>query len=251
MENRQETIENLISANATKTRFQRRENSKAHNSYQLEKLINEAVRQGDLQNLSRLINIPDRGVPGTLSRAPLRNMQNLFIAGITLYTRSAIEGGLPVEEAFNLSDTYINISENSSTVSVILKLQNKALMDFTGRVAEIQRKKYSPYIEKAMDYIYKNLHNDFSQIDLATHVNLSPAYFSRLFHRESGMSPSSYIQRERVHAAQNMLRFSNYSYSDIANYLNFNSQSYFISVFKKQTGMTPMQYRRQNLPSQN
>lgn len=244
-------LESIIAANAVKTRFDRRESSEAHNSYQMEKRVNEAIRQGDIDTLRTLLDIPEPGTPGKLSKIPLRNKQNLFIAGVTLFTRSAIEGGLPVEEAFNMSDAYISISESASNLTQISELHRKAAFDFTGKVAKIQRKQYAPSIQKTMDFIYKNLHNDFSLEDLAQHVNLSPSYLSRLFRKECGMPLFSYVQKERIHAAQNMLRFSDYSYSDIANYLNFKSQSYFISVFKKYVKMTPLQYRKKHLPGQN
>lgn len=44
-------------------------------------------------------------------------------------------------------------------------------------------------------------------------------------------------------AVEGMLRYSDYSYSDIGNILAFCSQSLFISVFRKETGLTPRQYR--------
>ena len=46
--------------------------------------------------------------------------------------------------------------------------------------------------------------------------------------------------------AKNMLRYSEYPLSDIANRLSFSSQSHFIQQFKEQTGMTPKKYRDMN-----
>ena len=46
-----------------------------------------------------------------------------------------------------------------------------------------------------------------------------------------------------MEAAQNMLKFSDYTYAEISAILAFSSQSHFIRVFRKQTGYTPKEYR--------
>ena len=95
-----------------------------------------------------------------------------------------------------------------------------------------------------MDYIYDNLHTKITLDKLAETVNLSPAYLSRLFHKEVGMTISEYIMMKRIQAAENMLKFSEYSSLEISNYLCFSSESHFIHLFKKHTGETPKNYRK-------
>ena len=56
-----------------------------------------------------------------------------------------------------------------------------------------------------------------------------------------------FILEKKIESAKLFLRFSDYSYADIAAILAFSSQSHFIHVFKQYAGMTPGQYRRSNL----
>ena len=57
------------------------------------------------------------------------------------------------------------------------------------------------------------------------------------------MTIQQYILKEKINAAANMLRYSNFSLTEIADYLNFTSQSHLGQCFKKEYHMTPRQYR--------
>lgn len=94
-----------------------------------------------------------------------------------------------------------------------------------------------------MDYIYYHLNEKIHLQDLAKYVNLNSSYLSTLFKKETGLSVSDYILKRRMDAAKNMLQYSDYTYGDISVILAFSSQSHFIQVFKKQTGLTPREYR--------
>ena len=234
----------LQSVLTTQNQFERREFSLPHNSYLEEKRFLEAVKSGDVALVKKLYAKPTAGTAGKLSDDPLRNQKNLFIAHITLLTRAAVDGGLSNEDAYTMSDAYINRSEYCTRIKDILALKEQSLLDFTECIAKTKYDAFSPLVKKSIDYISLHLHYDISLTAIAKSLNIAPSYLSRLFHQETGSTLVSYTQKERIHAAQNMLRFSDYSYLEIATYLNFKSQSYFISVFKKITGLTPMQYRK-------
>lgn len=234
------SLSNLMAEN----RFVRREFSEPHNLYADEVRLLDAVRSGNVTLARKLASEPMHGTPGRLSDDLLRNQKNLLIARVTTVSRAAIEGGMSNEESFTMSDAYIVRGEHCKTGNEVIDLAIQVVIDYTTCVAEVQKQLRSPITEKAMDYISKHLHYAMTLDEMARSINISTSYLSRLFHKETGMTLASYIQKERIHAAQNMLRFSDYSYLEIATYLNFKSQSYFIAVFKKFTGMTPMQFRQ-------
>jgi AraC-like DNA-binding protein len=97
-----------------------------------------------------------------------------------------------------------------------------------------------------IDYIYDHLHQKISLNEIAEHVHLNKTYLCGLFKKETGLTIGDYILKRKIEAAQNMLRYSDYSPVDISNYLGFSSHSHFITVFKKETHMTPRQYRTAN-----
>ena len=90
---------------------------------------------------------------------------------------------------------------------------------------------------------YARLKKGLTQQELADKLGVSPQYLSKLFHQEVGMKLSEYIMSKRVQAAENMLKYSEYSPLDIGNYLGFSSHSHFISSFRRHTGFTPRKYR--------
>ena len=94
-----------------------------------------------------------------------------------------------------------------------------------------------------MDYIHYHLHEKITVAILAQRVHLNPTYLSELFKRETGTAISQYITDKRMEAAENMLKYSEYSFNEIAQILAYRSQSHFTKVFKKHSGMTPGEYR--------
>ena len=73
---------------------------------------------------------------------------------------------------------------------------------------------------------------------------VNKTYLCRLFKKETRQTIGSYIKKAKVKAAVNMLLYSEMSPLDIALALSFSSQSYFIKVFKEETGYTPADYRK-------
>lgn len=177
-------------------------------------------------------------------RSRLRSEKNLMITGIALICRAAVEGGLHEEDAFTLSDYYIQQLEEMGSLQEVGAVMTKALFDFVDRVAQVRRGHYSPSVQDCLHEIASQLYGDLSLGRLAERVHLSPNYLSGLFKKEVGLTLSEYIQRERIGEAKKLLALTDYPVADIAAWLSFHDQSYFIKVFKKWGGTTPRAYRR-------
>ena len=183
---------------------------------------------------------------GELSRDPLRNLKYHLVITISMLTRYCIQGGMPQEEAFNLSDLYIQRTDTAVSEAQIHVLHYQAIQDFTGKMRRLQdNTRYSPLVLKAMDYISIHLHSRIFLQDVADAAAVSAPHLSRLFQAEVDLSISEYIAIKKVEAAKNLLQYTEHTAASISSLLSFSSQSYFIKVFQKYVGMTPKEYRKQ------
>ena len=223
-----------------------RQNVFFHHSLARERALLNCIKGGDEENLLKYHQIPLDGEAGILSRNnPLRAQKNLAICSVTLATRAAIEGGLSSEEAYTLSDVYIQEIEETGEIKTLFDLELKMLCDFTKRVHQVKMRKYSKAVRLCCIYIFKHLYETISLVELAKYVTLHPNYLSELFKKETGFTVSEYIQREKIEEAKRLLTSSEYSLLDIAAWLGFHDQSHFTRVFKKFEGITPSKYRAQ------
>ncbi|MCA5963830.1 AraC family transcriptional regulator [Blautia sp. RD014234] len=101
-------------------------------------------------------------------------------------------------------------------------------------------------MERCKDYIANHLRTNFKVHDIADELSINRTYLSKIFSQNEGMTIQQYILRERCEHASNMLRYTNYPISIIANYFCFSSQSHFTKKFQDVYGVTPKEYRKQN-----
>lgn len=225
------------------TLFDRRELLQPHMSYMNEKERYRVIREGRVDLIETVMKIPPDGTAGILSKNELRNQKNMLIAAITTFTRSAMDGGLPEELAYAMSDSYILRGEECTSSAEIDALYHLAFQEFTKAVSEKGVRHYRAQIDAAIRYIALHLHEKITLEAVAEAVKISPCHLSRIFKQDTGRSLVDFVQQERIEAAKHMLIYSDFTMAAISQYLYFSTQSYFIRIFKKYVGMTPGQYR--------
>ncbi len=223
--------------------------------YQSEFEFYAAVRSGDVARVKQLCEENFEGKQegwGLLSTNPLQNLKYHFAITVAMIARQCIEGGMELSDSYSLSDFYIRKADESKKASDITDLHKTMCVDYAKKMRALRKKMITSMpVAKAVDYIYDHLHTQITLEELAEYVKLNPAYFSRLFKKEMGIPVSTYIRRQKVETAKNMLAYSEFQVSQIAQILAFPSQSYFAEIFKKETGFTPMEYKRNNLFKSN
>ena len=222
-------------------RHEEEENEDAayRHSYREDQLLMQAIREGLTADAVRYAENMDRDA-GRLSGSYLRHRRNLAMIGIALCARAAIDGGISPESAYRISGYYIEKCDITQDQAHILLYRNRAIEELAGRVAEeLNRSGSSSYIERAMDYIRKHYREKIYLEDVAETLGISEGYLSRLFRKETGECFQDQVNKERVERASNMLLYSDYSLTQISEYVNFPNQSYFGKIFKKYKNMTP------------
>lgn len=224
--------------------FINRESGKIHTRYQKELLYYNLIKNGDVKSITDALEIITTETIGRMSRNPLRQQMYEFVASITLVTRFSIEGGLLEEEAYHLSDIYIQKADACISASDIWVLYKHMIIDFTKKVHNLAKNTtYSPAISQVMDYIFNHLHSKITLKELSDSVGFQSTYLCYLFKKETGNSITEFIHKKRVAEAESMLRYSEFTPVEISQYLGFCSQSHFNLIFKKYTKMTPVQFR--------
>ena len=101
-------------------------------------------------------------------------------------------------------------------------------------------------IDSAKSYIDLNYKSTSLSIsELAESAKMSEVYFRKLFKARFGISPSQYITSIRLNKAKELMKSSFLTLEDCALQSGFSSLQYFCRVFKKATGVTPYNYRKQ------
>ena len=216
----------------------------AHNTFELENLMLSYVEHGRTDEIATLFRKPSEGRAGTMAADTLRQEKNTLICTATLVTRAAIRGGLDYETAFSLSDIYIQKAELMKDYLGLTRLSAQMIMDFTGRVAELQCGGHnSRLVRTARAYILSHIGEPITTETLSRALGMNRTYLSKRFVEETGLTPGRYITALRLDEARRLLAVSQKPLFEIADYLGFSSQSHFQNVFKKACGVTPLEYR--------
>jgi AraC-like DNA-binding protein len=218
-----------------------------HRNQTDELLFYRQVAGGDIDAVMencRQHRFVDKEGVGVLSKDPVLNLKYHFVVTAALISRICIENGMEMEQSFRLSDYYIGKLDYLNSEKEIEECHNKMVIDYTRRMNVLsQNASLSRHTTECMNYIYANIKERITIEDLAALTGCSASYISRLFKSEMGIPVSEYIRNVKLDKAKNLLRFSDFSLVDISSYLSFSSQSHFIKIFQKETGMTPKKYR--------
>ncbi|MBR3542657.1 MAG: AraC family transcriptional regulator [Treponema sp.] len=216
-------------------------------AYERELEFYNAVKQGDLKKLKKLMVPLEDERLGILSKNPLRNLKYHLITTIALITRFCIEGGLPLNIAYSLSDSYIQQIDLATDKEMISFLHRDLIYDYASKMKDLRSTPgISQAIKRTIDYIVDNIQKRVTLDKISRAVGINRTYLCELFKKETGVSIQRYITKLKIEAAVNMLAYEDFSVLEISDYFSFSSSSHFCSVFKKETGLSPNAYRRAN-----
>jgi AraC family transcriptional regulator len=98
-------------------------------------------------------------------------------------------------------------------------------------------------LKRVGDYIEAHLDDPLNLTDLAAVACLSPYHFSRSFKEAVGVGPQRYVTQRRLERAKTLMRRTKQPLATIAQQVGFSDQSHLTSIFRREIGLTPGQYR--------
>lgn len=150
---------------------------------------------------------------------------------------------------YNVSEYMLKPVRVKQFAEVLLRLKQQ-LDEARGVVEDMEELddpvRRSLTIRRVKDYIGANLGEDLSLSTVASKVNISNNYLSYLFKSEMDQTYSAYVTQKRMEKAKYLMGNSDFKIYEIAEICGYNSVNHFIGMFKKNTGMTPAQYKKRN-----
>lgn len=226
--------------------YQQKEDFQHNNSFEIESMILHFVESGDVDGLKNMTLQSSVIHSGTIAPNQLRQTKNIHIIMTALATRRAISSGVDADEAFQMSDLYIQTAENLNDPSAVQNLNLQMLLAFAQKVKDkLIPKTSDEALQRAIQYVLQNINCPITAAEVADHVGFSRSYFSTYFKEQLGFTLSAFILRCKLEEGKHLLQFTDKPLSVISNYLCFSSQSHFQTSFKKQYNVTPLQFRKQ------
>lgn len=104
-------------------------------------------------------------------------------------------------------------------------------------------------VKAIQEYIERHFHEDLSLSVLSERFHFSPQYIAKKFKELYNTTVMTYLTEIRMDKARSLLQFTDKPVSEIGNSLGYDDENYFGKVFKKQQGVSPLQFRKQHRDS--
>lgn len=212
--------------------------------YHAEGALMEAVSTGNTKEAIQRYHqfISYRLTPRSAS--PLRDRKNILFTFNTLLRKAAEFGGVHPLHIDNLSRTLAIQIEHAVTVEQLNQISDNMVRKYCILVQNYARRSYSELTQNCMNQIEFYYNTDLSLSRLASQCSVSPSYLSTVFHKETGMTVTDYINKTRIRQSLILLNTTMLSIGEIAARCGFGDANYFSRIFRKLQGQSPKDYRQ-------
>ncbi len=216
--------------------------------YTLENELIEAVKLGHAHKQAQFFSaITNTNYYEKRAADPVRNTKNYCIIMNTLCRKAAEQGGVHPLYIDRVSSEYAQKIEQLSHTEQTAELMREMFVGYCSLVQQHTLKNYSRTVQTAMLLIDSDLSANLTLHSLAANLGVSAGYLSTVFKQETGQTLTAYIRSRRMQHARHLLRTTNLQIGTVALHCGIPDLHYFSKLFKKDTGMTPGQYREQGI----
>ena len=158
-----------------------------------------------------------------------------------------IQAGLPASSFDPLLQQFKYAGRVVTSIEEAKQLCEHLISQSCSLVRKTRSAHYSPSIATAIDFIHQNISQPLTIKAVSRVAALSPNSFSAKFRTETGMPPSTYILKERLQIASNLLAYTNMSIPNICTQIGILDSNYFSRCFKREYGISPSMYRKNSI----
>lgn len=163
---------------------------------------------------------------------------------LVVLSRAAIAGGANADRILQINQEYMQQMHRLNGQEELTRWLAASLNRYTNLVFDLMDVKHRNAMHRAIDYIKEHYNRKITLEEVARHSGYSPAYFSRIFAEEIGMSFKEYVNDLRIERSKELLLAEELPILEIGSLVGFNDQSYFCKIFKRATGVSPDVFRK-------
>ena len=163
---------------------------------------------------------------------------------IVIISRAAIGKGISAEGLLGPRYSYLTDINAATGFDDLFWKVTKALENFTRTVSEERGRSALAHMTRMKEFLSRNFASKVSARDVSAAAGLSVSRALHLFKKESGVSLSAYIARQRIDYAIYLMKNTDRSMADIASECGFFDQSHFSKTFRALEGSPPLRYRK-------
>jgi len=201
------------------------------------------VRTDDLHYLYLSVGISDAALAaacdGTRGDVELRRVESLVDARV-----GALVAAVNAERVagFPSGRLFLDSVEQALAVALVngCARRHRSVQTYRGGLG-------SARLRRIKEFVHAKIEDDLTLCEMAQSVELSTAYFSRMFRKSTGETPHQFLLRQRVERAKEMLRSPDARVMNVAVACGFKSQQHFAQVFRHLCGASPTEYRQESL----
>lgn len=212
--------------------------------YNFENELISAVTSGQIHKADLLFDRVDENSFEKRTKDPIRNMKNYCIIMNTLFRKAAEKGGVMPFYIDKASSSFALKIEQLTTLNESTNLMKDIFRTYCKLVQKQSLKAYSSLVRKAIVFIESDLSAVLTLSTISNSLNVSGAYLSTVFKKETGMTITDFIWDKRIKHAEYLLTSTRLQVQTIALHCGILDVQYFSKVFKKLTGKTPKEYRK-------
>lgn len=243
-----------VSEEDDKTELSEKNYSEIYRRYDQEKQFLSMIRNGDTKNiLSAFEKLSGPEALSDFSKETLNYYASGYGLAIlkALSRKAAEESGLSVITIDEITQKYTQLSSATYNAELQTRYQIDMIVELTKAVRnhKLSLDKYSPPIQRVMEYINLHLGDHISNDDLAANASMSISHLSKVFKKETGGTMTEYIALMRCKKAAGLLKKTDLPVQEISSYVGYSDNNYFVKVFKKIYDLTPSEYRKTRIVS--